>query len=80
MSAFRSAAARGGAAVIVLHDLNLAAAFADRVLLLDNGVVVAAGTPEDVLREEPLSSVYRHPIRVIDHPFRDGPLVLPIDQ
>jgi ABC-type hemin transport system ATPase subunit len=32
-----------------------------------------------VLREKPLSAVYRHPIRVIDHPFRDGPLVLPVD-
>jgi len=80
MRAFRSAADQGGTAVVVLHDLNLAAAFADRVLLLDKGVVVAAGTPHEVLRQERLSSVYRHPIRVIDHPLRDGPLVLPVDE
>jgi iron complex transport system ATP-binding protein len=79
MRGLRSTAQKGGTAVIVLHDLNLAAAFADRVLLLDAGVLVAAGTPHEVLREEPLSSVYRHPIRVVDHPFREGPLVLPVD-
>ena len=79
MGAIRSAMAERGAAVIVLHDLNLAAAFAYRLVLLDAGGVVADGTPADVLDEERLSSVYRHSIRVIDHPFRDGPLVLPID-
>ena len=78
MRSLRSAAEEEGAGVIVLHDLNLAAAFADRLLLLDAGVLVAAGTPHEVLREEPLSSVYRHPVRVIDHPFRDGPLVLQV--
>jgi iron complex transport system ATP-binding protein len=79
MRGLRSTAEQGGTTVIVLHDLNLAATFADRVLLLDAGVLVAAGTPHEVLREKPLSAVYRHPIRVIDHPFRDGPLVLPVD-
>ena len=78
MRSLRSAAEEEGAGVIVLHDLNLAAAFADRLLLLDAGVLVASGTPQEVLREEPLSSVYRHPVKVIDHPFRDGPLVLQV--
>jgi len=80
MQSLRTVAGSGGAVVAVLHDLNLAAVFADRVLLLDGGKVVSVGTPQEVLREQNLSSVYRHPVRVIDHPFRDGRLVLPVDE
>jgi len=58
----------GGAAVIVLHDLGLAAAYADRIALLDDGRVAAAGPPRDVLDAELLSRVYRHPIEVVDGP------------
>jgi iron complex transport system ATP-binding protein len=51
--------ARGGAAVlIVLHDLNLAAAVCDRVLMLKDGAAVASGNPNDVLTHDLLSSVY----------------------
>lgn len=77
MAGLRAIADRGGAVVTVLHDLNLAAAFADRLLLLHRGSAVAAGTPSEVLVEATLSHVYEHPVRVIDHPFRDSPLVLP---
>ena len=69
-------AADGAAIVAVLHDLNLAAAFADRVLLLDEGSVAAHGDPRSVLQAGLLSHVYGRRIEVIDHPFRDCPLVL----
>lgn len=78
MRSLGSVAARGGAVVTVLHDLNLAAAFAHHLILLNGGAVVAAGAPRVVLREEVLTEIYGHPVRVIDHPFRPGPLVLPI--
>ena len=52
----------------VLHDLNLAARFADRVALLDGGSVVADGTPDSVLTAERLSRVYATPVRVENHP------------
>lgn len=77
MRSLRSVADRGGAVVAVLHDLNLAAMFADRLLLLHEGKAVATGPPGDVLSEETLTRVYGHPVRVIDHPFRDSLLVLP---
>ena len=48
----------GAAAVVITHDLNLAAEFADRVLLLKNGQVVATGTPSKVLSETNVRDVY----------------------
>lgn len=44
--------------IVVLHDLNLAAAFADRVILLNEGKIVGDGIPRDVLNEESISRVY----------------------
>lgn len=76
---FRSLAAGGAAVVAVMHDLNLAASFADRVLLLDRGGAVDLGSPHAVFRSKSLSAVYDHPITVIDHPYRPGPLVLPLE-
>jgi iron complex transport system ATP-binding protein len=64
----RTRVERGGAAVVVLHDLALAAAYADRIALLSDGRVVGAGRPRDVLHPELLSRVYRHPITVLDGP------------
>jgi iron complex transport system ATP-binding protein len=64
----------GGAAIVVLHDLSLAAAYADRVALLEDGRIVAAGAPRDVFTPAILTRVYRHPIHVADGPH--GLLVL----
>jgi iron complex transport system ATP-binding protein len=44
------------------HDLNLAAALADRAVLLEEGAVAAEGTPDAVLRPEVLSRVYGVPM------------------
>ena len=49
---------RGLATVVVLHDLNLAARYCDRVLLLDGGVVQADGPPRDALDPELISTTY----------------------
>jgi len=62
--------------VCVLHDLNLAARYADRVILVGEGAIVTDGPPSQVLTPAALSAVYRHPMRVVPHPFRDGLLVL----
>jgi iron complex transport system ATP-binding protein len=47
-----------GSAIVITHDLNLAAEFADRVMLLRCGEVFAFGTPDEVLTEENLNEVY----------------------
>jgi len=63
-----AARARGGDGVLaVLHDLDLAARFADRVALLAGGELVALGSPAEVLTAERLSSIYRTPIHVEQH-------------
>lgn len=66
----------GKTAVAVLHDLNDAAVHADRIVVMSEGEVVADGKPQDVLDAEILSEVYGHPMTVVEHPFRECPLVL----
>lgn len=68
---------RGDGAVVVLHDLGLAAAYADRVVVLGDGRIRAEGTPAAVLRPELLSEVYHHAIEVLEHPETGSLLVLP---
>ncbi len=65
------------AVLIALHDLNLAARYADRVALLVAGEIKAAGTPRQVLTPEIISKAYHLPVQVIPHPYADVPLVLP---
>jgi len=76
MGMLRERALGGTAIVAVLHDLNLAAAYADWLVLLADGSVAATGTPTEVLNESLLSATYRQKMRVMDHPHRDCPLVV----
>ncbi|MGH3681327.1 MAG: hemin ABC transporter ATP-binding protein, partial [Natronosporangium sp.] len=64
--------------LVVLHDLALAAAYADRVVVLAGGRVAAAGPPAEVLTARLLSDVWRHPVEVLPHPRTGAPLVLPV--
>ncbi|MFC0531854.1 heme ABC transporter ATP-binding protein [Phytohabitans kaempferiae] len=73
----RDRARAGDAVVAVLHDLGLAAAYADRVALLAGGRVVADGPPERVLTAGTLSGVYQHRVEVIPHPRTGVPLIVP---
>ncbi len=68
----------GAAVVVVLHDLSLAAAYADRVVLLDGGRVRGDGPPHEVLTSALLSEVYRHPVEVVPRPGTDEIVVLPL--
>ncbi len=63
--------------LMVLHDLNLAGLYADRVALLAGGSVHAIGSPSEVLTAHNLTAVYHVPVNVIPHPDYGTPLVLP---
>jgi len=64
------------AVLVVTHDLNLAALFADRLVLLTAGRVVAEGTPADVLQADLLTEAYGAGLVVGDHPVVPRPTVL----
>jgi iron complex transport system ATP-binding protein len=73
----RSRADRGDAVVVVLHDLDIAAAHADVVVVLADGRIRAQGPPDEVCTAELLSDVYEHPIEVLRHPRTGGLVILP---
>jgi len=78
MDLARFVADQGGSVVAVVHDLNLAAGSADRIVVLHRGRVVADGTPWQVMDEALLSDVYAHPIAVTTHPMEGTPLIMPL--
>lgn len=63
--------------LMVLHDLNSASLYADRVALMVAGQIYACGIPDEVLTSQNLSSVYHVPVSVIPHPEHGTPLILP---
>jgi iron complex transport system ATP-binding protein len=67
---------RGLTVLATMHDLSIAGEYADRMVLLAGGRVVAAGTAREVLTEELLARHYRVRVRVIDGD--QGPLVVPV--
>ncbi|MFJ5725416.1 heme ABC transporter ATP-binding protein [Streptomyces sp. NPDC093149] len=73
----RERAAAGDAVVVVLHDLGLAAAYADRAAVLRDGRIAVAGPPVEVFTGELLGEVYRQPVEVFPHPRTGVPLVVP---
>jgi iron complex transport system ATP-binding protein len=72
----RLRAERGLTVLATMHDLSVAGEYADRLVLLAGGRVVAAGTPREVLTEDLLATHYRVKVRVIDG--EQGPLVVPV--
>jgi iron complex transport system ATP-binding protein len=73
----RCQAGRGLAVLAILHDLNLAAAYADEIVLMSRGRIVVAGAPSKVLREDLLSEVYGCIVRMDTLPGFGHPIVLP---
>lgn len=68
----------GLAALAIFHDLNLAAQYCDRLVLLNGGRVAAEGLPEDVLTPDLLAQVYQTAVMVVPHPANGLPLALPL--
>ena len=73
----RAQADGGTGVMVVIHDLSLAAAWCDRLVLMHEGAVVATGTPREVVTAEHLAQVYGQYVTVIAHPETGLPLVVP---
>lgn len=76
LQAVREFADRGAAVLVILHDLNLAARYCDRLLLLHNGRPQALDSPAAVLRPEPLKALFGLDVLVQAHPERGHPLII----
>ena len=63
----------GAAAIVITHDLNLASEFADEILLLKNGGMIAKGTPEAVLNAGNLREVFGVEVLLDAHPLSGKP-------
>ncbi len=61
--------------VIVIHDVNLAAAFCDELVALHSGKLLEQGTPQQLMNSETLQRIYGLHLNVISHPTTDVPVV-----
>jgi iron complex transport system ATP-binding protein len=67
-------------ALVVTHDINLAAQFADNLLLMKQGRAVHSGTPHEVLQPQILQEVFAVRVLVDAHPVTGGPRVTPVHE
>jgi iron complex transport system ATP-binding protein len=72
----RQFAVKGAAVLIILHDLSLAAQYADRILILKEGKVSALGVPEEVFTPETIQNAFGVKVSVIRHPHFDCLLIV----
>lgn len=74
-----SSLARSGLAVLLVsHQLNLVARFADTIVLLDEGKVAASGAAEEVMNAERLEAIYRWPVVITRDPAVGAPALVPL--
>ena len=73
----RRLALDGIGVLVILHDLNLAAQYADEVLLLKDGRVVAAGAPAEIFQPALLSQVFGMPLTTLHHPQDQRLIIAP---
>lgn len=76
MSLAKSLAGQGVCVVVIIHDLNLAAAYSDRIMLMSHGRLAGCGPTREVLQSDLLSDVFECPLRVLPDE-EGGVLVVP---
>lgn len=64
------------AVISVLHDLNLASQYSDKLVLMQEGKIIDQGSVGQVLTAEQISKVYGYPVKIIHHP-KGWPMVIP---
>lgn len=67
---------KNNSALVVLHDLNIASQFADRLILLHKGSIEMFDQPQKVLTLERISRVYQYPCTITEHPLTQRPIIL----
>ena len=67
---------QGTSVLMVLHDLNLAAQYADRILLLKQGKLMVDDTPAQALSAANIEHIYQWQVRVVPHPNAGYPVVM----
>nr|WP_139025877.1 heme ABC transporter ATP-binding protein [Gordonia neofelifaecis] len=77
LTILRRRAAAGATVVLVVHDLTLTAAYADRVAVMKSGRLLATGAVDEVMTAELLSETYDHPVLVWDHPQTGERIITP---
>lgn len=68
---------RGQTVGMVLHDVNLAARFADHIVALRSGEVLCEGTPGDVITQETMAAIYGLDCTIISDPHTSQPHIIP---
>lgn len=76
LDSIRKFTQKGNSALVVLHDLNITANYADRVLMMKNGKIEAEGTPDEVLTSEIVSNVYNFPCMVYPNPKTNKTMIV----
>jgi iron complex transport system ATP-binding protein len=76
----RAVAAQNVGVLVILHDLNLAAQYADEIVILCRGRCVACGEPRAVLVPDLIEQAFSVTVLVTPHPCHDCPLIVPVAQ
>ncbi|MBM7367599.1 heme ABC transporter ATP-binding protein [Gordonia hydrophobica] len=77
LSILKRRAAMGATVILVVHDLSLTAAYADRVAVMADGRLLATGTVDEVMTVDLLSRTYDHPVLIWDHPDTGERIITP---
>lgn len=67
--------AEGMSIIIVNHDLNLASLYCQRLVLMHEGCIYSKGTPQSLINEKILNTVYKTEVKIIKHPYKDVPQI-----
>lgn len=70
-------AREGVGVLVILHDLNLAAQYSDRIVMLKAGRIVAMGAPAEVFTHQAIYETFAMPVVITKHPYLECPLIVP---
>ena len=72
----RQEADNGMGVLVILHDLNLAARYSDRIIMLKEGCIAAEGSPEEVLQPSTIQAIFNIDVSVSKHPIHGNPVLI----